>query len=82
MHSAGRMPALPGTLWFLGARQPTGMSDCHEKDSPPQREEGPGVVGSYRLATTPDPSLPRRGITFTTIGEPKDNEVFAGDERA
>jgi len=29
-HAAGRMPALPGTLWFLGARQPTSMSDCFE----------------------------------------------------
>jgi hypothetical protein len=24
------MPALPGTSWLLGARQPTGMSDCSE----------------------------------------------------
>jgi hypothetical protein len=31
--------------WFLGARQPTGMSDCYEYGSPPQREEGYGVVG-------------------------------------
>jgi hypothetical protein len=29
-YVAGRMPALQGVSWFLGARQPTGMSDCSE----------------------------------------------------
>jgi hypothetical protein len=29
-RNAGRMPALPDISSFPGARQPTGMSDCHE----------------------------------------------------
>jgi len=35
-----------------------------ENDSPPQREAGPGGSLARRPATTPDPSLPRRGIVF------------------
>jgi hypothetical protein len=55
------------------------MSDCSENHSPHQREEGPGAVGGRCSATTPDPSLPRRGIIFIADGEPKDHEVSAED---
>ena len=51
LATAGETPALRRCAaqllsWFLGARQPTGMSDCHENDSPPQRRRGQGVVGA------------------------------------
>jgi len=43
LATAGETPALRRCAaqlfsWFLGAAG--GMSDCHENDSPPQREEG------------------------------------------
>jgi hypothetical protein len=54
----------------------------HEHDSPPQREEGQGWwVVSSTTATTPNPSLPRRGIIFMTGGEPKDHEVSARNDK-
>ena len=47
--------------WFLGARQRTGMSDCHENDSPPQREEGQGVVGGIVSERQPPLTPPYQG---------------------
>jgi len=40
-----------------------------------------GGWNRQRTATTPNPSLPRRGIIFTAGGEPKDDEFFARDDR-
>ena len=58
---------LPGLLlaydWIFSSGHP--CPRCHENDSPPQPEEGWGVVGAGTTTrpTTPDPSLPRRGIS-------------------
>ena len=46
--------------WFLGVREPRGMSDCHEDGSPPSKEEG--VRGGVaRGSTAPNPSLSKEG---------------------
>jgi hypothetical protein len=69
--------------WLLGARQPTGMSDCYENGSPPQREDGQGVVGG-RVSVPgnhPWPLLNKEGIIFMHSGEPKDHEIFAQNDR-
>jgi len=42
---------------FLGVHQPTGMNDPFDIDFPPQREQGPGVVGGG-AATEPPLTLP------------------------
>jgi hypothetical protein len=46
------------------------------------RRGGGGGWHRRRLATTPNPSLPRRGMIFITGGEPKDHEAFAQDDSA
>ncbi len=53
-----------------------------ESDSPPQREEGLGVVGASTPTspTTPDPSLPRSGIVSVSGGKPKDHGIFCQDD--
>ena len=58
------MTALPDISWFLGARQPTGMSDCHENGSPPPKEEGEG--GGGRTINHPWPLLIKEGSYNTT----------------
>jgi len=44
---------------FLGAAG--GMSDCFENDSPPQQEEGPGVVGGIVSERQPPLTPPYQG---------------------
>jgi len=80
-HAAGRMPALQGISWFLGARQRTGMSDCHENGSPPPKEEGAG--GGGPTINHPWPLLSKEGnhgVIFMHSGERKDHGICAEDD--
>jgi len=44
------------------------------------RRGGGGGWYPQQTATTPDPSLPRRGIVLVTSGEPRDHELFAQND--
>jgi hypothetical protein len=46
-----------------------------------RRGRGWWVAAQGFRATTPDPSLTRRGIIFMHGGEPKDHDIFAQDDR-
>jgi hypothetical protein len=74
------MPALPDSSSFLGAHQPTGMSDCHENGDPLTR---PTTADESAVAGHP---LPQGGegsfYIFIHSGGSKDHEVFAQDDRS
>jgi hypothetical protein len=46
-----------------------------------RRGRGWWVAMSALQATTPDPSLTRRGIIFMHGGEPKDHEILARNDK-
>jgi hypothetical protein len=59
----------------ISAPSPTGF-----RRNPYFNAYGGGGWCPRRTATTPNPSLPRRGIVLMTSGEPRDHEVFAQDD--